>query len=69
MQSRAGYVLAAICLIAGVSVAVWLGLSVYWRLQNALTRVVVPGNDVLTLDEPGSYTIYHEPESVVDGQL
>jgi hypothetical protein len=59
----------AICLIAGVSVAVWLGLSVYWRLQNALTRVVVPGDDVLTLDEPGNYTIYHEPESVVDGQL
>jgi hypothetical protein len=69
MQSRAGYVLGAICLIAGVSVAIWLGLSAYWRLQGALTRVVVPGNDVLTLAEPGSYTIYHEPESVVDGQL
>jgi hypothetical protein len=69
MRSRAGYVLAAICLVAGVGVAVWLGLSVYWRLQNALTRVVVPGSDLLTLDEPGSYTIYHEPESVVDGQL
>jgi hypothetical protein len=69
MRSRAGYVSAAICLIAGVSVAVWLGLGVYWRLQNALTRVVVPGNDVLTLDEPGGYTIYHEPESVMDGQL
>jgi hypothetical protein len=69
VASRAGYVLAAICLVAGVSFAVWLGLSAYWRLQNMLTRVVVPGNDVLVLNEPGTYTIYHEPESVVDGQL
>jgi hypothetical protein len=69
MRSRAGYVLAAICLIAGVGVAVWLGLSVYWRLQNALTRMVVPGTGTLALSEPGNYTIYHEVESFVDGQL
>jgi membrane associated rhomboid family serine protease len=24
---------------------------------------------MLTLSEPGSYTIYHEPESVIDGKL
>jgi hypothetical protein len=69
VKSRLGYVLAAICLTAGTSIAIWLAMSAYARLQNALTRVVVPGAIVLTLDEAGRYTIYHEPESVVDGQL
>jgi len=69
MASRAGYVLAAICLAAGLAVAVWIGLAAFQSLQHALTRVVVPGSSVLTLDEPGTYTIFHEADSVVDGKL
>jgi hypothetical protein len=33
-----------------------------------LMRVVVPGSSVLALDKPGTYTIYHEQKSFVDGQ-
>jgi hypothetical protein len=69
VKSRAGYVLAAICLLTGVGIAgwfVWTGIS---DLRGALTRFVVPGNVDLTLDEPGLYTIFHESESVVDGKL
>jgi hypothetical protein len=69
VQSRAGYFLAPIFLLAGVAVAVWLGWSEYNALQNALTRMVVPGATELVLDKPGTYTIYHEAESVVDGRL
>jgi hypothetical protein len=56
-------------LILGMSVAGWLAWSGIAGLQKALTRVVVPGSSELTLDEPGGYTIFHEPESVVDGRV
>lgn len=69
MKGRAGYVLAAICLLAGVGLAGWFVWSGIGELQAALTRFVVPGNIELTLDEPGTYTIFHESESVVDGKL
>jgi hypothetical protein len=69
MQSKAGYFLAPIPLIAGLALAGWLVWTEIAMLQNALTRVVVPGTSVLTLDEPGTYTIFHEADSVVDGKL
>jgi hypothetical protein len=34
-----------------------------------MIRVVMPGSIVVTLDAPGTYTIYHEADSVVDGKL
>jgi len=69
MQSRAGYFLAPVFLLAGLAVAVWLGWSEYNALQNAFVRVIVPGASQLVLDKPGTYTIFHEAESVVDGRL
>jgi hypothetical protein len=69
MQSRAGYFLAPIPLIAGLALAGWLVWTGIAAVQNALTRLVVPGSTVLALDEPGTYTIYHEADSVVDGKL
>jgi hypothetical protein len=62
-------VLAAIALLAGLGLGGWLVWSGVAELQNALTRIVVPGATVLTLDKPGTYTIYHESESVVGGKL
>jgi hypothetical protein len=56
-------------LLAGTiraGMAIWSGIP---RMQNALTRIVVPGTSELTLAEPGSYTIYHEYESVIDGRI
>jgi hypothetical protein len=69
MQSRLGYVLAAICVVAGAAVAGWLAWSEIGALQNAMIRFVVPGSTEMTLSELGTYTIYHEAESVIDGQL
>jgi hypothetical protein len=69
VTSRAGYFLGAICLLAGLSLAGWLVWSEIAALQNVMIRVVMPGSVVVTLDEPGTYTIYHEADSVVDGKL
>jgi hypothetical protein len=69
VKSRIGYFLAAIPLLGGASIAVWLALSGIFELENALTRIVVPGAGELTLDQPGTYTVFHESESVVDGRV
>jgi hypothetical protein len=69
MRSKAGYWLAPIPVILGLALAGWLAWTEIAALQNALVRFVVPGTTVLTLDEPGTYTIYHEADSVVDGKL
>jgi hypothetical protein len=69
MTNRAWYVVAAVALLAGAAGAVMLILSGVSGLAGGMTRVVVPGSSVLTLAEPGSYTIYHETESVIDGRV
>src|SRR5262249_43393791 len=43
-----------------------------WRTQEAvdrMIRVVVPGDAELKLEEPGTYTIFHEYHSLVDGRI
>jgi hypothetical protein len=50
----------------GAGLLMWSGLS---GLDDGMTRIVVPGTSVLTLSQPGAYTIYHEPESVIDGKI
>jgi hypothetical protein len=69
VKSRAGYVLAALCLLAGVGIAGWFVWTGIGDLQAGMTRFVAPGNIDLTLDQSGTYTIFHESESVVDGKL
>jgi hypothetical protein len=69
VQSRKWYAVAAIVLVIGAGIAGWLFLSGLAAARSALTWVVVPGSAVMTLAEPGSYTIFHEPESVVDGRI
>jgi hypothetical protein len=69
VKSRVGYFLAVIPLLGGATIAVWLALSGVFELENALTRIVVPGAVVLTFDQPGTYTVFHESESVVDGRV
>ena len=39
------------------------------ELTNELTQVLVPGRSELTLKESGSYTVFHEHESVVNGRV
>jgi hypothetical protein len=39
------------------------------EIRNAFTRLVVPGTGVVALAKPGTYTIFHETQSVVDGRV
>lgn len=69
MPSRKGYWLAAAILVAAlVAMGIFLGARLS-ALGQGLIQVVVPGEAALALAEPGTYTIFHERESVVDGRI
>jgi hypothetical protein len=63
------YGLAAVVFISGW---VLFGLFLFRNLSgisSKLQQVVVPGKTQLSLDRPGSYTIYYEQESVVGSKV
>lgn len=65
---RVGYLIALAIFLAGAipsALAFSSGLS---GLTEGLIRVIVPGETVVTLDKSGTYTVFHENPSVVDGQ-
>jgi hypothetical protein len=69
MASRGWYVVAALLFIAGgvgAGWTLWSGLS---DIGASIVRITVPGSGELTLDKPGSYTIYHEREGVTEGHV
>ncbi|MEX1181209.1 MAG: hypothetical protein WEB63_10440 [Cucumibacter sp.] len=69
MPGRKWYLVAiAVFLIGAAGAGLFLVPQVQ-EIQGRLTRVVVPGEAILSLDAPGSYTIFHEAQSVVDGAL
>lgn len=63
------YALSAIPFIAGLAICALLGMRV-WRglvaFDNSLLRVVVPGEEIISLPAVGDYTIFHEYKSIVD---
>jgi hypothetical protein len=68
MRSPLWFVAAGLIAVASFVCA---GLYLWPRLGSVdagLIRVVVPGNAIVTLDKPGTYTIFHEKQSVVDGK-
>ena len=69
MPSRLGYLLALIILVAGAVGATLFALPRIQGLGSGLQQIVVPGDAELALDEPGTYTIFHESRSIVDGEL
>jgi len=69
MPSRGWYVVAAVILIAAVAGAVSLAVSRIGNVGAGLVQVVVPGGADLDLKQPGSYTIFHERTSTVDGRI
>jgi hypothetical protein len=69
MKSRAGYWLAPVPLLLGLAVAVWAGLGAAAKIGTAFTRFVVPGTGIVAVAKPGTYTIFHETQSVVDGRV
>src|SRR5262249_16104346 len=68
MKSPLWFVVAGAIAVAGFIVA---GLYLWPRLGSVdagMIRVVVPGSAAIVLDKPGTYTIFHEKQSVVDGR-
>ena len=69
LPGRWYYGLAAVVFISGW---VLFGLFLYRNLSgisSQLQQVVVPGKTQLSLNRPGSYTIYYEQESVVGSKV
>lgn len=66
VPGRGRYLLGIAIFLAGMAA---MGIFLTSRLadmQEGLTRFLVPGETVLTL-AAGEYTIFHEPNSVIDG--
>ena len=65
------YWLGGVMIVVGIALAV-VGILGFVggiaEMRDRLQRVVVPGTGTLTLDEPGTYTIYHEHQSAVGGR-
>lgn len=69
MRSPLWFVVAGVVAIAGFVGAALYVLPRVGSIDAGLIRVVVPGSAILVLDKPGTYTIFHEKRSVVDGQF
>lgn len=63
------YLVAVLVALAGLAVAGLLVLKTILGAGKDLQRVVMPGEVEVLLDEPGTYTIYYEYRSVVDGRM
>ena len=68
MRSRLWYVVACVIALAGLVAAALYVVPRIGTVDQGAMRLVMPGSAVLALDTPGSYTIFHERRSVVDGR-
>ena len=68
MLSRLWYLLAGVIALAGLAAAALYVVPRIDTVDQGAIRTVMPGSAVLALDTPGSYTIFHERRSVVDGR-
>lgn len=67
--NRIHYLIGAIIILVGMVLAV---RSIYKNIagiSNSLTRVVVPGQAEIELEEAGKYTIFHEYKTTIDGSV
>ena len=55
--------------LAGVGLFAYFLVHGIFHLTDSLTQVVVPGQAQLSLNPPGTYTIFLEEQSVVDGRI
>jgi hypothetical protein len=68
MPGRKWYAIALLILVGGGAASatvIFVGLS---GLTRELPQVLVPGDATLTVNRPGTYTIFFERETVMDGQ-
>jgi hypothetical protein len=68
MRSPLWFVVAGAIALAGIVSAVFYLLPRIAGLEARMIQVVMPGSAKITLAESGTYTIYHEEKSVVDGR-
>lgn len=67
---RTGYVIALVVFLIGLVGAVALGAVFFFGLigiGDNLQRVVGPGSEEVELDETGTYTVFYEYQSQIDG--
>jgi hypothetical protein len=69
MPGRIWYGIALALLVAAGVAATVLAFSRLNGLAKELPQVIVPGEADLTFHRPGTYTVFLERESVVNGQL
>jgi hypothetical protein len=69
MTSRAWYVVAVAVFVVAAGCAGWILWAGISGIGDSVVRVVVPGVATLDLDHSGSYTIFHERRSVIDGRI
>ncbi|HME82252.1 MAG TPA: hypothetical protein VKF82_09265 [Candidatus Eremiobacteraceae bacterium] len=63
------YGVGALVIVAGMIASVFGALGDFKSLQTAFARVVVPGSDELHLSKPGTYVIYYEYRSDINGEI
>src|SRR5436190_20058677 len=68
MRSPLWFVVAGVIALAGLVAAALYLVPRIGAVDQGTIRTVMPGSAVLVLDKPGSYTIFHERRSVVDGR-
>jgi hypothetical protein len=66
--SRYWYLIAVLVFLAGFAGMAMVLFNQLSKLGDDLVQIVVPGERELTL-EAGSYTIFHERQSIVDGRI
>lgn len=69
VPGRIWYFIASLFVIAGLAAMAVLLFAELNGISARLTQVVVPGQAELNLNQPGSYTIFHEYQSSVDGHV
>jgi len=68
MRSPLWFVVAGAIAIGGFVASALYVLPRVASVDSGMIRVVVPGTAALALGKAGSYTIFHEKRSIVDGQ-
>ncbi|MDT4966447.1 MAG: hypothetical protein QOJ64_1184 [Acidobacteriota bacterium] len=67
--SRAYYLLALLVLIVGVTAFVIFLIKGIGGITDKLVQMEAPGTAEMNFAEPGTYTIFYEPESVFEGKV
>jgi hypothetical protein len=68
VPGRIWYLVAVAIFLVGMAAMAAFLISRLMSMDSGLTRFVVPGEQTMTL-EAGAFTIFHEPQGVIDGKI